>query len=37
MEVTDDSFVNDPNELNPAIGLWPDGPPSSLPGVSNSD
>ncbi|HWX43047.1 MAG TPA: alpha/beta hydrolase [Blastocatellia bacterium] len=27
------SFVDDPNELNPVIRLWPDGPPSSLPGV----
>lgn len=27
------SFVSDPNELNPEIRLWPDGPPSRLPGV----
>jgi dienelactone hydrolase len=27
------SFVNDPNELNTVIRLWPDGPPSSLPDV----
>lgn len=27
------SFRNDPNELNAVISLWPDGLPSSLPGV----